>query len=418
MEHGILREGQEPDSERAGTASDNRDQDLHLNSVMMAGFECTAALTSDGNRLDLLRASGHDKCVRTDYETIAELGIKTVREGFAWSTVDVGGGTYDFTRYRPILEAGREMGVQQIWDLSHFDFPERLDPMSWEFAAAYAEYAKRVIDVLRQYERGTLYVVPMNEPSFFSWMSECGLWAPFLKGDGIELKRQLIRAATAAMDAIWSVDRDVRFIHADPFMYRLPERPEGEGDVEYCRDFNGYIRWQSWDMIAGRIEPELGGRPEFLDIVGVNYYLHNQQFARTNGDEEPFFTCIGLDDPRRLSLSDLLGQIYSRYQRPMLMTETGSYEELRPGWWEVTLRQLAEAMNAGLPVYGVCSYPTLDVTPDAGFIAPCSGLWDFHPTDPECHRIPHSETIDVIKRYLPLLGRQASARTRTLCAHA
>jgi beta-glucosidase/6-phospho-beta-glucosidase/beta-galactosidase len=413
MEHGIFREPSESESITTSQA----DHELDLASVLMAGFECTAALTSDGKRLDLLHSSGHDVCVRSDYETIAELGMKTVREGFAWSSVDVGGRRYDFNRYRPILAAGSEMGVQQIWDLSHFDFPERLDPMSWQFAAAYAEYAKRVIEVLRQYNDGTLYIVPMNEPSFFSWMSECGLWAPFLRVDGIGFKRQLVRAATAAMDAIWSSDRDVRFIHADPFMYRLPERPEHPGDVEYCRDFNDYIRWQSWDMIAGRVEPELGGRPEFLDIIGVNYYIHNQQFAKTNGDDEPGFRCIELNDERRLTLSDLFRQIYARYERPMLMTETGSFEGLRPGWWDITLRQILAAMEENIPVYGVCSYPTLDVMPDAGFIAPESGLWDFDPADPECRRIPHAETLDVIRRYAPLLAAKGSRGSLACGAH-
>ena len=186
----------------------------------MAGFECTAALTADGRRMDLLSDSHHDVSCANDYRMIAAEGIRTVREGFAWSTIDRGGGEYDFGRYLPMLAAARDAGIQQIWDLSHFDFPERLDPLSSNFVRAYAEYAKRVIALLREYMTGAIYVVPMNEPSFFAWMSECGMWAPFLAGDGLTFKRQLVRAAVAAMNAIREVDREVRFIHTDPFMYR------------------------------------------------------------------------------------------------------------------------------------------------------------------------------------------------------
>jgi beta-glucosidase/6-phospho-beta-glucosidase/beta-galactosidase len=230
-------------------------------------------------------------------------------------------------------------------------------------------------------------------------MSECGMWAPFLKGDGIMFKRQLVRAAVAAMDAIWSIDRDVRFIHADPYMYRLPTRLYDERDVEYCRHFNENVRWQSWDMISGRIEPELGGRPEFLDIIGVNYYMHNQQFALDDSVHEPYFETVPLDHPDRLSLTEVLNEVHDRYERPIIITETGSYEGHRPTWWEVTLRGLRQAMDERLPVYGVCSYPTLDVTPDAGFIAPRSGLWDFDPADVDCRRIPHEASLNVIRQF-------------------
>src|SRR5947209_12797275 len=116
-------------------------------SFMMAGFECSAPITHEGRRLDLLAASGHDRCVEADYQTISQIGMRTVREGFQWSRVDLGDGQYVFDRFLPMLKSGREAGIQQIWDLSHFDFPERLDPLSSDFVSAYAEYAKRVVDV-------------------------------------------------------------------------------------------------------------------------------------------------------------------------------------------------------------------------------------------------------------------------------
>jgi beta-glucosidase/6-phospho-beta-glucosidase/beta-galactosidase len=387
-------------------------------SFLLAGFECSAPVTHEGRRLDLLAASGHDRCSLSDYEAIAKIGMRTVREGFQWSRIDLGGGGYDFSRYLPMLQAAKEYGVQQIWDLSHFDFPERLDPLSGEFVDAYAEYSKRVIEVLRRYTAETLYIVPMNEPSFFAWMSECGLWSPFLGQNSYLFKRQLVRGAVGAMKAIWSIDRNVRFIHADPFMYRLPGRSDDLRDRKYCELFNEHTRWESWDLIAGRREPELGGRPEFLDIVGINYYLHNQQFALDDGGKEPFFECLALDDPRRLTISDIIRQVHDRYGRPAVLTETGSYEENRPAWWDTILSQVRDTLEQKLPLYGVCSYPTLDVTADAGFVIPYSGLWDFAPDDPDCRRIPHQPTIDVISRYDQLLNKTRAKASGSRAAHA
>ena len=34
--------------------------------------------------------------------------------------------------------------------------------------------------------------------------------------------------------------------------------------------------FEAWDMLAGRIHPESGGKEEYLDVIGVNYYDRNQ----------------------------------------------------------------------------------------------------------------------------------------------
>jgi len=319
----------------AGSAAPERSEPVdrgapNFSSFMMAGFECSYPLLADGTRMDLLAASRHDVHVENDYALLSELGIRTAREGFSWSQIDRGDGRYDLSRFEPILAAASHSGVQQIWDLNHFDFPSHLDPLSDAFVYAFAEYARRVVDALRGRSHETLYIVPMNEPSFFAWMSDCGLWAPFLRGESHLFKRQLVRAAIAAMDAIWEIDARVRFIHADPFMYRRPHRSTNLADVSYCETFNENVRFECWDMISGRIEPELGGDPKYLDIVGINYYFHNQQFVRVEPDREMAFKTIPLNDPQRLPLDEVIGQVQARYGRPVVVTETGSYRRRRP----------------------------------------------------------------------------------------
>jgi hypothetical protein len=39
-----------------------------------------------------------------------------------------------------------------------------------------------------------------------------------------------------------------------------------------------YAQHDALDMLIGRREPELGGRREYLDVIGINYYPHNQWF--------------------------------------------------------------------------------------------------------------------------------------------
>ena len=42
--------------------------------------------------------------------------------------------------------------------------------------------------------------------------------------------------------------------------------------------------FEAWDMIAGRRDPDLGGAPDLLDVVGVNFYDNNQWAAQGADD--------------------------------------------------------------------------------------------------------------------------------------
>lgn len=374
---------------------------LPLESFFMAGFECTYAQVVGGRRLDLLEESRHDALCREDYRLLRSLGIKTVREGLSWSRIDQGQGRYHFDRFETMMRIGQQEGVQQIWDLNHFDYPDYLDPFTEDFPKAFAAYALQTLARIRRYEDGILFLSPLNEISFFSFMGGHGDgWAPFAgeEGAGYQLKRQLVRAALAAMQAIWRVDRNVRFIHADPLMYRLPGPGEPQEVAETARYFNEEVRYQSWDMLSGKLEPELGGSGEFLDVLGINYYLHNQQYIYR--EERPLEDAsLPLDHPARLPFDRMLQEVYARYGRPMLVTETGSVGPLRPQWWVHLLPQIEVARQEGLPLYGVCAYPFLD-NRNQEFVAPFSGLYDFQIDDSTCERLPHEETLAVIRPYL------------------
>ena len=78
---------------QAGSAAPERSELVDggapdFSSFMMAGFECSYPQLADGTRMDLLAASRHDVHVENDYAMLAELGIRTAREGFSWSHID------------------------------------------------------------------------------------------------------------------------------------------------------------------------------------------------------------------------------------------------------------------------------------------------------------------------------------------
>src|SRR5579871_410094 len=90
----------------------------------MGGFECSTHRRRDGRRLDMIGATGHDRFALQDYTALAQLGIHTVRDGIRWHLIESKPGQYDFSSVRPMLYAARRAGVQVIWDIFHYGWPD------------------------------------------------------------------------------------------------------------------------------------------------------------------------------------------------------------------------------------------------------------------------------------------------------
>jgi beta-glucosidase/6-phospho-beta-glucosidase/beta-galactosidase len=376
-------------------------------SYFMGGFECAYALLKHGERLDLLSSTCHDIRCRTDYRLLKELGIYTVREGLAWFEIDKGSGKYDFSRFENMMDIARLEGIEQIWSLNHFDYPERLNPLKREdeFVDAFTSYGAEAVRTIRKHTSDTIYLIPFNEISFYAFMGgHVGGWAPFVEGgepDGTKLKKALCRATIEVIKAIWKADQNVRFIHVDPIFRRVPKPPVTPGKQAILAEFNE-VCFDCFDMISGKKYPELGGNPAYLDIIGANYYISNQEWILTDDPDEDtrMREPIPWDHPARISLADMLEEMYDRYGRPMVLTETGSYGSLRAQWCERTFKEVDEAIQRGIPLWGICAYPIID-RPDWGAeTLTNSGLWDFHPDDPTCERIPHKISISCVKRFI------------------
>lgn len=211
-----------------------------------------------------------------------------------------------------------------------------------------------------------------------------------------------------------NIDNNVRFIHTDPLMHRIPIREDCENMKQYAQFFKE-TRFQAWDMISGRIMPELGGNSSYLDIIGVNYYLHNQEYIlQVEPDpfvsfKEPICETIPFDSKKRVTLSSLCQQIYHRYQKPLLISETGCFGNLRKIWWENILNQVNEMLNNGLPIVGVCAYPIIDRHDWVNGSLTNSGLWDLREGDIDLKRHAHEETIELIADFINNLNQKELA---------
>lgn len=321
-------------------------------SFFFAGFECATGYNASREWIDQVAATHHDRHADSDYRLLHNVGIFAAREAIRWPLVDRGG-RYDFSSVDPFLNASRKYGIEVIWDLFHYGYPEDLDPFTDEFTKRFADYCCAAAEYICVHQPGPCYFTPVNEPSFFSWAGgTVGRFAPHCIGRGAELKRALVKAAIAGIDAIRSVIPTARMVNVDPLCHVLP-RDDSEQARREADLFNSQAVFESWDMLAGRVAPELGGSRKHLDIIGLNYYWTNQWIL--GQDEQP----LEEDHPNRVPLRTLIKRVYERYGGELLITETAHVDDMRPKWMAVLVEEIESLMKDGVPLQGVCLYPIL-----------------------------------------------------------
>jgi len=338
-------------------------------SYLMGGFECSTHRNFTGKRLDVIAATRHDDFAEADYERLLSVGMRTARDGVRWHLIEREPFRYDFSSAAKQIRAAEKTGIQIIWDLFHYGYPDDLDIFSEDFPVRFARFAEAFIKFLLSEDKRTPFICPVNEISFFAWIAgEVGGFYPFKKERGDEMKRRLVLASVKAIDTIRRLCPEARFVQVDPAIEIFPDSRRA-AHIADAKNFRA-AQFHSTDMLAGLTEPEIGGGETYLDIVGVNYYSRNQwrqpsgaAVLRGAADYRPF--------------SEILLENYQRYNRPILIAETGTEDEARPEWFRYISEQARIARAGGVPVQGICLYPILNHPGWDDDRHCCNGLWDY-----------------------------------------
>lgn len=349
-----------------------------FNTFWWAGYECTDQQNAFGHRVDFLPLTGHLDRLDDDYRDIADLNIRTVREGIRWSQVEGRAYQYDWTVVRHMLQRGKALGIQQIWDICHFGYPDDLTPLHPLFARRFAAICRAFVPVYREtFPNGPLVVTPINEVSFLSWLGgDVRGTSPYCTKQGFEVKTGLIRAYIEGIVAMREMDSNVLIMTTEPLVNMVPPLNPTRQETANARQAHEN-QYQAVDMLLGRLNPELGGHPDMVDIVGLNFYFNNQW-------ELPSYQLLPWgnegNDPRFKRLHQLFLAVYKRYRKPIALSETSHPGIDRPAWTRMVARECMAARQAGVPLEGVCLYPIID-RPDWDHLTPWhrSGLWDAAP---------------------------------------
>ncbi|HUQ32328.1 MAG TPA: hypothetical protein VM095_09415, partial [Pyrinomonadaceae bacterium] len=252
------------------------------------------------------------------------------------------GGAYDFSLIDPMIEGMKSARVLPIWDLCHYGYPDDLDPFSDEFTKRFADYCRAAARYVVARLPGPYFFTPVNEITFFSFCGgEWGWVAPYRNSreDRFRFRLALCKAAIAGAKAIREVEAGARMVNIDPLVQVVAprDRPD-QAEAAYRETY--VDTFLAWDILSGREYPELGGSPEVLDIVGANNYSFGQMEYREHGPHQ----ALSPDDDRVVPLCDLLGVVWERYRRPMIIGETSGMGGGRAAWLKDVMEESLAAV--------------------------------------------------------------------------
>lgn len=362
----------------------------------------------------MLAASQHREYIQSDFQRLVNCGMTTARTGICWDQIEPRPFAYDFRSVMPIVQAAEATGMQLLWDLFHYGWPDDLNIFSAAFVARFRRLAIAFTHFLVDAGIQAPWLAPLNETSYFSWAAgESAVFYPFARHRGFELKAQLTRAAIEAIDAIWEIAPQARILSIDPVIHVVAaeQHPAEREEAENFR----LAQYQAWDLLTGRLWPGLGGHEKYLDVIGVNYYPHNQWIY--NGPH------LSRADERYRPFHEILQEVADRYQRPIFIAETGAEGDERQPWFEYICDEARTALQAGVDLQGICLYPILD-HPGWEDERHCQcGLWGY--ANEQGERMIYQPLADAIQRQqqafqtvltsLPEAGRSADATRPTLC---
>ncbi|HIQ01683.1 MAG TPA: glycoside hydrolase family 1 protein [Anaerolineales bacterium] len=320
-----------------------------------------------------------------DFDRAAELGQNAHRLSVEWSRIEPEEGRFDdsaLDRYRAMLQALRERGIEPMVTLHHFTNPLWLAEMGgWENPRAiplFDRYAARVVEALGEF--CDLWCT-INEPNVVVFLGYVMEVFPPGKQDfraAMGVGRNLMRAHAAAYRRIHELQPQARVGFAHNIRIFDPANPRSPLDRRVAAWQNrAYNETFVAAVIRGRWLPPLGlgwalRLRNTLDWVGLNYYtrdvvafdrrMGHQLFGRNFHPEDAELMDGGYGELYPEGMERSLRRL-ARLRLPIYVTENGipdSDDDQRPRYLITHLHRVWRVIQGCHPVVGYYHWTLVD----------------------------------------------------------
>ncbi|MDQ3306196.1 MAG: family 1 glycosylhydrolase [Actinomycetota bacterium] len=333
---------------------------------------------------DVAETTEHDLRWRDDIALMTACHVRQLRYPLRWHRIEPEPGRFVWDHTDEVLGFMQDQGLSPIVDLLHHtSYPLWLgDLASPVFEPAFLRFVEAVAN---RYPWLPGYTV-CNEP--FTTLFLCGqqgIWPPYwrdLRGF-VRLALNVFPAVTRASRALHDLLPAAEHVHVEASERHTWCSAEGE---EFARMANDR-RFLLTDLLLGRsIAPDrpfvqdvlaAGGEDLLtveaghIDVLGLDYYAHNQWEWSAAGEGTTMASAPG-------SLAELFTEYWERYRIPCILGETNirGFASDRATWLKWTLEQCELARDAGVDLRGYCWFPFIDSADWGSLLAECVGAID------------------------------------------
>ncbi len=334
---------------------------------VIGGFESTYLPRHD---VDVAETSDHVRRWREDLDLLVACGVRRLRYPVRWHRIEARAGVFDWAATDEVLGHLHDHGMVPIVDLLHHtSYPRWLKRgfADRRFGDAYRRYVEAFCRRYPWVQEYTLY----NEP--FTTLFLCGhegIWPPHRRGVGgfVALAANVLPAVADASRACRELLPNARHVYVDTCEHASAATPAAQRIADMANDRRFFLldlflghplapdRPFVAQVLAAGGEALLAIAAGHVDVVGLDYYAHNQwhYLDATGRGIRP--------SPQPLALAALMAQYWERYRRPVILGETNirGFAPDRASWLKHTLEQCEQAVGAGVPVEGYCWFPFVD----------------------------------------------------------
>jgi hypothetical protein len=242
-----------------------------------------------------------------------------------------------------------------ILDLLNFEWPHYLDITRREFVDAFADFAEATVEFLAGRASLNITIIPVQQISLLAAASgDFALLPPYLRSMGGLVQRQLVKAAIRASKFVRAKLPGAQLLSIEPILDAFEEQSPASAAVANTQRMRTI---EIWDMLAGRLCPELGGSPEYLNILCVRFLEFHPWLdrPRPRGHRAEHF--LNEQTLHHKSFHQALVEIHQRYGCPLLVARGAAEHGVGAAWTQFVDEEMAAALNLKIPIVGVNFHP-------------------------------------------------------------